>query len=58
MIDVGQYSEYALDSEYARVLNMLGLHMVLNKILHRKYLAGSEYPSYSEYSEYTCLTGF
>ena len=58
MIDVGQYSEYALDSEYARVLNMLGLHMVLNKILHGKYLTGSEHASYSEYSEYTCLTGF
>ena len=30
----------ALDSEYARVLNMLGLHMVLNKVLHNRYLPG------------------
>ena len=29
-----------LDSEYATVLNMLGLHRVLNKILHHRYLAG------------------
>ena len=40
MIDVWQYSEYALDSEYATVLNMLRLHRVLNKILHHRYLAG------------------
>ena len=32
-----QYYEYALDSEYARVLNMLVLYMVLNKILHNRY---------------------
>ena len=40
MIAVWQYCEYALDSEYARVLNMLGLYMVPNKILHNIYLPG------------------
>ena len=40
MIDVWQYYEYALGSEYARFLNMLGLYMVLNKILHNRYLTG------------------
>ena len=35
-----QYSEYALDSEYARVLNMLGLHKILNKIVHHRYFIG------------------
>ena len=40
MMDVWQYYEYALDSEYARVLNMLGLHMILNKILDNRYLSG------------------
>ena len=40
MIDLWQYYEYAFDSEYARVLNMLGSHMILNKILHKRYLAG------------------
>ena len=39
MIDVGQYYEYAFDSEYARVLNMPGSHIILNKILHNRYLA-------------------
>ena len=38
MVDVRQYYEYNLDSEYVRVLNMLGLHMVLNKIFHNRYL--------------------
>ena len=37
MIDVWQYSEYAFDSEYARVPNVLGLHKILNKILHHRY---------------------
>ena len=37
MIDVLQYFEYALDSEYATVLNMLGLHKVVTKIFHDKY---------------------
>ena len=36
-MDVLQYSEYALDSEYATVLNMLGLHKVVTKIFHDKY---------------------
>ena len=40
VIDVWQYSEYALDSEYATVLNMLGSHKVVNKIFHHKYLTG------------------
>ena len=40
MIDVWRYYKYALDSEYARVLNMQGLHIVLNKILHNRYLTG------------------
>ena len=31
---------YALDSEFGRVLNMLVLHVVLNKILHHRYLTG------------------
>ena len=38
MIDVWQYSEYALDSEYATFLNMLGSDKVVNKIFHYKYL--------------------
>ena len=39
MTDLWQCSEYALDSEYANVFKYLGLHMVLNKILHhRQYL--------------------
>ena len=40
IIDILKYSEYALGSEYARVLNMVGLHIVLNKILHYRYLTG------------------
>ena len=40
MIDAGQYYAYAFDSEYARVLNMLGSHMIMNKILHNRYLTG------------------
>ena len=42
VIDVWQYSEYeyALDSEYATVLNMLRSHRVVNKIFHQKYLTG------------------
>ena len=38
IIDVWQYYEYALNSEYARVLNMLGLHIALNTIIHNRYL--------------------
>ena len=52
MIDVWYHSEYALDSEYAKVLNMLGLHMILNSILHHIW-KGSEYASYSEYATST-----
>ena len=37
MIDVWQYYGYSLDSDYARVLNMLGFHLVLNEILHNGY---------------------
>ena len=48
MIDVWQYYEYTLDSEYAKVLNILGLHLVLNKILHKDIWQGSEYASSSE----------
>ena len=40
MIDAWQYSEYALDSEYATVLNMLGLHKIMNKVFHHGYLTG------------------
>ena len=40
MIDVWQYSEYAFSSEYAWVLNMLGLHMVLKWIPHHRYFTG------------------
>ena len=61
MIDVWQYSKYALDSEYSRVLDMLGLHMILNKILHHRYLAGFWIVSSSEWthvssSEYASVT--
>ena len=31
---------FFLDSEYAKVLNMPGLHMLLNKILYNRYLTG------------------
>ena len=41
VIDVWQYSEYALDSEYETVLNMLGLHRVVHKIFLHRYLTGS-----------------
>ena len=40
VIYVRQYSDYGLDSEYATVLNMLGLHMFVNKILHHRYFTG------------------
>ena len=48
MIDVLENCEYALDSEYARVLNMLGLHKMLNKILYYRISQGSEYTLSSE----------
>ena len=40
VIDVWQYSEYVLDSEYSTVLNMLGSNKVVNKIFHHKYFTG------------------
>ena len=40
MIDLWQYSEYALDSEYDTVLNMLGLRKVVNNIFHHICLTG------------------
>ena len=40
IIDVWQGSEYFSGSEYTRILNMPGLHKVLNKTLHYKYLLG------------------
>ena len=40
MIDIWQYYAQTLDPEYARVLNMVGSHMALNRILRNKYLAG------------------
>ena len=68
VIDVWQYSEYALGSEYATVLNMLGSHKIGNNIFHHKYLTGFwicfefwKYQCYTEFSRkasHTCLTGF
>ena len=34
------YDTCLIGSEYARVLNILELHMVLNKILDNRYLTG------------------
>ena len=51
MIDIWQYYEYVFDSEYVTVLNMLGSHMILNKILHNRQ--GLEYASSSEYASVT-----
>ena len=56
LIDVSQYSEYALDSEYATVLNMLGSHKVVNKIFHYKYLTG--FWVCLEFWKYQCYTEF
>ena len=56
VIDVWQYSEYALDLEYVTVLDMLGSHKVVNKILHHKYLTG--FWIYLEFWKYQCYTGF
>ena len=68
LIDVWQYSEYALGSEYVTVLNMLGSHKVGNNIFHHKYLTGFwicfelwKYQCYTEFcrkARHTCLTGF
>ena len=38
MVDVRQHSEFAFDSGYAKVLNMLGLNMILNDILYDRVL--------------------
>ena len=56
MIDVWQYSEYALDSEYGTVLNMLGSQKVLNKIFQHKYLTG--FWICLEFWKHQCYTGF
>ena len=56
MIDVWQYSEYALDSEYATTLNILGSHKVVNKIFHHKYLTG--FWICLEFWKYQCYTVF
>ena len=56
VIDVWQYSEYALNSEYATVLNMLGSHKVVNKILHHKYLTG--FWICLQFWKYQCYAGF
>ena len=54
MIDVGQYSEYALDSEYATVLNFLGCYTRLWVTFYIIYIwQGSEYASVSEYTSLT-----
>ena len=45
MIDIWRYYEYVLYSEYARVLNMLRLLMVLNKFSIIDIWHGSEYAS-------------
>ena len=55
VIDVWQYSEHALDSEYATVLNILGSLKAVNKIFHINIWQGSEYASSSEN---TSATGF
>ena len=56
MIDVWQYSEYDLDSEYATVANMLGSHKVVNEIFHHKYLTG--FWICLDFWKYQCYTGF
>ena len=47
MIDVCQYPEYASDSEYAMVLNMLGSHKIVNKVSLINIWQGSEFASSS-----------
>ena len=53
MIDVWQYFEYAFDSEYAAVLNMLGSRMILNRIFIIDIWQGLDYASSSEYANVT-----
>ena len=50
LIDVWQ------NSEYAAVLNILGLHKVVSKIFHHRYLAGVWI--FLEFWIYQCYTGF
>ena len=38
MVYVWQHSEFAFDSGYAKVLNMLGLNMILNDVLYDRVL--------------------
>ena len=52
MIDVWQYYEYAFDFEYASVLNMLGSHIIVNKILHNSIM-NYEYTLSSKYASVT-----
>ena len=39
-LDVWQYSEYALDSEYATALKILALQKIVYNIFHHRYLTG------------------
>ena len=43
MIDVWQYYEYALYSEYVKVLNMLGLRSIIHVWQNFEYSSGSQY---------------
>ena len=52
MIDSWKHYEYVLDSEYARVLNMLGLHMA-PKFSIIDISQGFEYASSFEYDSVT-----
>ena len=56
MIDVWQYSEYALSSKYTTVLNNLALQKVINKIFHHRCLAG--FWICLEFWIYQCCTWF
>ena len=56
VIDIWQYSEYALNSEYSTALNMLGSLKVMNKIFHQKYLTG--FWICLEFWKCQCYTGF
>ena len=53
VIDVWQYSEYALDSKYATVLNMLGLRKLWIKFFIIDIWQGSEYALSYEYTSVT-----
>ena len=53
VIDVWQYSEYALGSEHATVLNMLGLQRLWIKLSIIDTGQGSEYALSSEYTSVT-----